>query len=135
MVRTTAEVLPICRATRVSNAEVILGVDAVILGSTYQEDDRHVEQEGNKGVGKEGEDADAVDVAHGHARDLNDQGDDAVDDSASRGVVVEGNERVHLELGGAQHALDHDEAQSLEDDTAALVCRTQNTHGQRGPLM
>jgi hypothetical protein len=89
---------------------------------TYQEDNRHVQQEGNKSVGKECEDADAIDVAHGHAGRLNKHGDNTVDDSTSWGVVVERDQRVHLELGGAQHALDHDEAQSLENDTGALVC-------------
>lgn len=92
---------------------------------TYQEDHRYVEQEGNEGVRKEREDADAVDVAHGHAGNLNDQGDHAVDDSTSRGVVVKRNEGIHLELGGAQHALDHDETQSLENDTTALVYTAQ----------
>lgn len=129
--RTTAEVLPIYKAKRVSNAGGNSGGWQSILDPTYQEDHRHVEQEGNKGVGKEGEDADAVDVAHAHARNLNEQGDDAVDDGTSRGVVVEGNKGVHLELGGAQHALDHDETQSLEDDTTALVYNTQTRTGQQ----
>lgn len=92
-------------------------------GLADEEDDGDVEQEGDKGVGKQGEDSDAVDVGHAHAGNLNEQGDDAVDDGTSRGVVVEGDKGVHLELGGAQHALDHDKTQCLEDDTAALVCR------------
>lgn len=132
MVRTTAEVLPIYRATRVSNARGFWGSAwRSSRGSTYQEDNRHVEQEGDKGVRKEREDADAVDVGHAHARHLNEQSDHTVDNSTSRGVVVEGDKRVHLELGGAQHALDHDETQSLEDDTTALVYNTQTRTSQQ----
>lgn len=133
MVRTTAEVLPIYKAIRVSNAPTgpAFGVWRSNWDPTYQEDHRHVEQEGNKGVRKKGEDADAVDIGHAHARGLNEQGDDAVDDGTSRGVVVEGNKGVHLELGRAQHALDHDETQSLEDDTAALVYNTQTRTSQQ----
>lgn len=134
MVRTTAEVLPIYKAIRVSNARFWdIGFGAGVEKSTYQEDHRHVEQESDEGVRKECEDADAVDVGHAHAGDLNEQGDNAVDDSAGRGVVVEGNKRVHLELGGAQHTLDHNETQSLEDDTAALVYTGNNTDCQRKP--
>lgn len=131
MVRTTAEVLPIYSAKRVSKARQQRRGWRSSRGFTYQEDHRDVEQEGDEGVGKEREDADAVDIGHAHARDLNKQGDHAVDDSTSRGVVVEGNEGVHLELGGAQHALDHDETQSLEDDTTALVYNTQTRTSQQ----
>lgn len=94
---------------------------AMDLDKTYQEDDRHVQQERNECVGQECEDANAVDVAHGHARNLNEHGDHAIDNSAGRRIVIQRDERVHLELGGAQHALDHDETEGLEDDTATLV--------------
>lgn len=88
---------------------------------TYQEDNRHVQEEGHKGIRKQREKTDVVDVAHGHAGGLNKQGDHTVDYGARRSVVVQRHQRVHLEFGGAQHALDHDEAKSLKDDTAALV--------------
>lgn len=132
MVRTTAEVLPICKDKRVSNANSGgFGDWGSSWDSTNQEDHGDVEQEGNKGVRKEGEDADAVDIGHAHAGHLNEQGDHAVDDSTSWSVVVEGNKRVHLELGGAQHALDHDQTQSLKDDTTALVYNTQTHTSQQ----
>lgn len=87
----------------------------------YQEDHRNVQQECNKGIGQEREYADTVYVAHSHTWDLDDHGDHAVDNGAGRGVVIQGDKGVHLEFGGAQHALDHDETEGLENDTTALV--------------
>lgn len=91
------------------------------MDETYQEHDRHVQQERNKGVGQEREKTDAVDIAHGHTRNLNKHGDHTVDNGAGRSVIVQRDEGVHLELGGAQHTLNHDETESLENDTAALI--------------
>lgn len=87
---------------------------------TYQEDNRDVEEESDRCVGKQSEHADAVNVSHGHRGQLSEEQNAAVDDSASGSVVVEGDERVHLEIRTAEQALDHDQADSLKSDTGAL---------------
>lgn len=86
----------------------------------YQKHDGSVEQESNKSVGNESHDTKRVNVVHSHARDIGEEGDNAVGDGACGSVVVEGDKRVHLELGGAKETLDHDQAESLEDDTTNL---------------
>lgn len=94
--------------------------------TTYQEDDRDVEEECNEGVAKEREGTDTPNIGHGHARQLAEQADDAVHDGASGSVVVQRNEGVHLELGGAEQALDHDQANCLKGDTTGLVEETRH---------
>jgi hypothetical protein len=47
---------------------------------------------------------------------LNYNGDDSVHDGANGGVVVEGNERIHLELSARKKALNHGKTGSLADD-------------------
>lgn len=91
-----------------------------------QENDGNVQAESNEGVGNEGDDTDRVDIAHGQARTLPEDGDNTVDDSASRSVVVDGDERIHLELGTAEQALDHDKSDSLGDDTKDLDQETEH---------
>jgi hypothetical protein len=87
---------------------------------TYQKDNRGVKKESNQCVGNESHDTKRVNVVHSHARDISEESNDAVGDGTGGSVVVQGDQRVHLELSGAKQALDHDQAQSLEDDTTAL---------------
>lgn len=87
---------------------------------TYQEDNRDVEQERDTCVGEQGNQTNAVNVGHGQPRELSDEEDASVDGSTGRGVVVEGHEGVHLEVGAAEQALDHDQTDGLEDDTGDL---------------
>lgn len=96
-----------------------------MLGFSYQENDGSVQQEGNQSVGNQSHDTQTVDVVHGHAGQISEQSDNTVGNGTGRGVVVEGNQRVHLELGRAQKALDHDQTQSLEDDTEDLDDETK----------
>lgn len=63
-----------------------------------------------------------MNVTHGHAGRLDEESDNTVDQGAGGRVVIQRHEGVHLEFGRAQHALDHDQAEGLENDTAALVC-------------
>lgn len=87
----------------------------------YQEHDRDVQQEGAKTVQEEGEEANVVNLVHGDLGNLPDKSDSQVHDSADGGEVVDGYQRVHLVVGGAEQALDHGETQGLEDDTSNLV--------------
>ena len=88
---------------------------------THQKYYRHIEQERNTCVCQKGETTNSVDICHGHVGSLAKQADNAVHKSASRSVVVEGNEGVHLEFGGAEKSLDHNQSDSLKDDTTTLV--------------
>lgn len=115
-VRTTAEVFPIY-FTGVSSY-----LDTEVWPfQTYQQDDRDVEHESAATVQEEGEETNVVNVVHGNLGDLPDQGNHSVHDSADRGEVVDGNKGVHLEVCGAEQALDHGETESLKDDTTNLV--------------
>lgn len=87
---------------------------------TYQKNNRGVKKESNQRVGNESHDTKGVNIVHSHTGDIGEESNDAVGNGAGGGVVVQGDERVHLELGGAEQALDHDEAQGLEDDTSTL---------------
>lgn len=88
---------------------------------TYKEDNSDVQHEGDHGIQYQGDKADAVNVTHGHAGHFDEEGDDTINQGACRRVIVKGHEGVHLELGRAQHALNHDETEGFENDTAALV--------------
>lgn len=118
--RTREEVLPICGAVSAVPKRIRE------RSATHQEDNGDVEQESDQGVAKERESADAVDIGHGQAGEFAEQTDNTVHDGAGRGVVVQRNKRVHLELGGAEQTLDHDEAHGLENDTAGLVEETDH---------
>ena len=89
-------------------------------GLADQQDDGGVEEEGNQGVGNESTESEAVDVAHGDAGKIGEEGDDTVGHGTGGGVVVKRDQGVHLELGGAKETLDHDETEGLEDDTGDL---------------
>lgn len=86
----------------------------------YQKDNRCVKKESNQCVGNESHDTKRVNVVHSHARNIGEESNDAVGDGTGGSVVVQGNKGVHLELSRAEQALDHDKAQSLEDDTTTL---------------
>ena len=86
----------------------------------YQKHHRSVQQESHQGVSNESHNTKRVDVVHGHAGDIGEEGHNAVGDGTGGGVVVERDKRVHLELGGAEETLDHDQTQGLEDDTGDL---------------
>lgn len=89
-------------------------------GETNQKHNRSVQQESHQGVGNKSHNTKRIDVIHTHAGEIGEEGDNAVGDSAGGGVVVQRDEGVHLELGRAQQTLDHDQTQSLEDDTGDL---------------
>lgn len=93
---------------------------------SYQEHNRRVQHESNQGVGNESHDSKRVNVVHSHARNIGEEGDHTVSDSAGRGVVVERDKGVHLELGRAEETLDHDQAEGLENDTADLDEETEH---------
>ena len=87
---------------------------------TYQEDDRNVQQESSDGVKHERGNTDVLDVAPSDVGNLQEQSGHTVHNRTDRGEVVQGNQRIHLVLGGAEQALHHDETDGLEDDTADL---------------
>lgn len=88
--------------------------------TTYQEHNRYIEQEGDKGVEEEDKEANAVDVSKSQARQLSEEQNKAVHNSTGRCIVVQRNKGVHLELIRAENALDHDKTNGFEDDTANL---------------
>jgi hypothetical protein len=93
----------------------------IIIGSTYQKNDRDVEHESAKTVQEECEETDVVDIIHGALRNLPDQSNNTVHDSTDRGEVVHGYQGVHLEVSRAEQALDHGKSKCLKDDTTNLV--------------
>lgn len=95
-------------------------------GLADQQNDGGVEKEGNERVGNESTDSETVDVTHGDAGKIGEEGDNAVGDSAGGGVVVERDQRVHLELGRAEQTLNHDETEGLEDNTGNLDDETKS---------
>ena len=92
--------------------------------TTYQEDDGHIEHEGNDGVQQESPDTNVVDMAHGQVGNLEEQSSSTVHDGADRSKVVQRDQGVHLVLGGAEQTLDHDQASGLEDDATDLEDET-----------
>lgn len=93
---------------------------------TYQKNNRGVKKESNQRVGNESHDTKRVNIVHSHAGDIGEESNDAVGNGAGGSVVVQGDERVHLELSRAEQALDHDEAQGLKDDTGTLDEETEH---------
>lgn len=125
MVRTTAEVLPIWEGRSQVSATVQARIDDCwVRQRTYQKHHGNVQEEGDQSVRDEGHNTQRIDIVHSHARDFSEEHDDAVGNRTSRSKVVNGNQGVHLEFGGAEETLDHDQAQGLEDDTPDLdwVC-------------
>lgn len=93
---------------------------------SYQKHNGSVQHESNQSIGNESHDAKRIDVGHGHTRDIGEKRDNAVGDGTGRGVVVQRDKGVHLELGRAEETLDHNQTQSLEDDTANLNDETKH---------
>lgn len=87
---------------------------------TYQEHNRDVQGERNESVEHENNVSDLLDIGPAHVGHLNEQAHDSVHDSASGRKVVERDERVHLELGGREELLHHDQTGSLECNTGKL---------------
>ena len=121
MVRTTAEVLPIYWC--VSDGLVTVRYKT----KTYEQNNGSVKKESNQCVGNESSDTETVDITHGKTGSLSKEGDDTVGDSAGRGVVVQRDQGIHLELGGAEQTLNHDKTEGLEDDTGNLDCMVVRT--------
>lgn len=111
---TREEVLPICTRSQYSSTACHR------IEFTYQEDNRHIQQESNHSVGNQSPDTDVVDVGHGEVGDLEEQGSNTVHHSANRSEVVERDNGIHLVLGRAEKTLDHDQTGGLEDDTTNL---------------
>lgn len=91
---------------------------------TYQEDNGNVQHESDHGVSQKSKQSNVVDVAHGHLGDFEEKSGNTVHDSTDRSKVVERDKRVHLEFSRAQQALNHDQANSLENDTTNLEQET-----------
>jgi hypothetical protein len=87
---------------------------------TYQEHNGDVQGECNESVEHENDVSDLLDICPAHVGHLNEQADDSVHDSASGSKVVERHKRVHLELGGREELLHHDQTGGLECNTGKL---------------
>lgn len=92
----------------------------MLLRATYQKHRRDVEQECNHGICQQDHGSYGVNVVHSDAGSLNKQGEQGVGDGACRGIVVQRHQGVHLEVAGAEEALDHDQPQRLGHDAADL---------------
>lgn len=87
---------------------------------TYQEHNGDVQGERNESVENENNVSDLLDIGPAHVGHLDEQAHDSVHDSASGRKVVERHKRVHLELGGREKLLHHDQAGGLECNTGKL---------------
>lgn len=96
----------------------------MVQKQTYQEDDGNVQSERNEGVQNEHDVSNLLNIAPSHVGHLNEQAHNSVHDSASGCEVVERDKRVHLELGGREKLLDHNETSGLEGDTSKLEKET-----------
>ena len=88
---------------------------------THQKHDRDVEHKGAGAVEEEGEQADVVDLGHRAPGDFPGERHHAVHEGAYGSEVVQRDKGVHLELGRAQEALHHGQAESLKGDACDLV--------------
>lgn len=95
---------------------------------SYQEYDRNVQHECAHGIGQKGPESNIVEIAHGHGWNFPEKCDAEVHDGTNWSEIVEGYQWVHLELGRAEKSLDHDNSNSLEDDTSNLE---QNTNDNK----
>lgn len=62
-----------------------------------------------------------VNLVHGDLGNFPEKGNNTVHEGTDRSEVVDGNERVHLEISRAQETLNHGETKGLEDNTGDLV--------------
>lgn len=63
-------------------------------------------------------------MLHGATGELEEQRNGTVHNSTDGGKVVQRDHGIHLEVGGAEQTLDHDQTSSLEDDTTDLEQET-----------
>lgn len=88
---------------------------------TYQEHNSNVQSKSDRRIGNKIPHSDAIDVVHGHLGNFKEKSSDTVHDETSGSKIVEGHEGVHLELGGAEKSLDHDQTDRLENGSKDLV--------------
>jgi hypothetical protein len=86
----------------------------------YQEYNRNVQHESAHSVCKQSPESNVVKIAHGHLWDFPDKCYHKVHDGTNWREVVERHQWVHLEFGGAEKTLNHDNTDGLEDDTSDL---------------
>ena len=86
----------------------------------YQKHHRGIQQESDQSIGNESHDTKRINIGHSHTRNIGEKRDNTVGDGAGRGVIVQRDEGIHLELRRAEETLDHDQTQSLEYDTTHL---------------
>lgn len=96
--------------------------------STYQENAGNVEHEGDDCIEEKHSVASLGQVLNHELGNLGGDSHDKVHDCTDRGVVVKTNKGIHLHPLGAQHDLNHDEPNGLEDGTGDLVQKTH--HGK-----
>lgn len=65
-------------------------------------------------------------MVHGDVGEFQEQSDDTVHDSTDGSEVVQRNHGVHLEVGGAEQALHHDQTGGLENNTTDLEQETDH---------
>lgn len=80
--------------------------------------DTYVEGKGHSGVGEEDQQTDPVQSVE-RLESLDEGENDEVDDCANGGVVVQRDDRVHLE--SVEEDLDHDQSRGLEGDSGTLA--------------
>lgn len=90
------------------------------MAKTYQEHDRDIKHKGTATVKEEGEETNVVNLVHGNLGDLPGESNHTIEDSTDGGEVVDGDKRVHLEIGRVEQTLNHGETESLEHDTSEL---------------
>lgn len=95
---------------------------------TYEKDASNVEHKCNTSIEEEHGQARVGEILILKGRDLGAEGDNNVEEGANGGIVVEGNERVHLHALRGEHDLNHDEANGLKDDAEDLV--DEANHGK-----
>lgn len=87
---------------------------------SYQENNRDIEQEGAHAVNNKDEHANILELGHGHPGQLPVGRYGKVHNGTDGRKIVKRHEWVHLEFWCAKDALNHGEAQTLENDTADL---------------
>lgn len=90
---------------------------------THQEHNGNVQSKSDRSIGNEVPHSNAPDVIHSHLGNFKEQGGDTVHDETCGSKVVERYKGVHLELGGAEKSLNHDQTDGLENGSKDLVCR------------
>ena len=87
----------------------------------YQENQRNIEKKRNRGICDKRDNANSIDILHVEIWQFSEDRHNGVHDSAYRGVVVERDKWIHLEVWRAQNLLDHHQPGSLKHDAGDLV--------------